>query len=103
MNQIPYTYCFIRKDLPIHYQIIQAAHATQEITKTSENPDRTCHFILFETKDEKQLEKIKMKLDTKNIKSHIFFEPDINEHTSLCTEPIYGDDRRLFKNFKMYK
>ncbi len=44
-----------------------------------------------------------MKLDIKDIKSHMFFEPDINEHTSLCTEPIYGEDRKFFRKFKMFK
>lgn len=44
-----------------------------------------------------------MKLDAKNIKSHMFFEPDCQEFTSICCEPIYGDDRKFFKRFKMYK
>ena len=101
--ETPYTYCFIRKDLPHHYQIIQAAHATQEITKECEHPDKTCHFILFEAKDESDLTNIKMKLDVEGIVSHMFFEPDVNEYTSICCEPISGDHRKTFKRFKMFK
>lgn len=102
--ETPYTYCFIRKDLPLHYQIIQAAHATQEITKECDHPDRTCHFILFEAKDECDLTKIKEKLDVNGIKSHMFNEPDYGTgFTSIATEPIYGEARKFFKKFKMYK
>lgn len=89
--------------MPIHQQIIQTAHATQEITKTSVNPERTCHFILFGIKDEDELIKTQMMLDMKGINTHLFYEPDISSHTSLCTEPIYGEQRKIFKKFKMYK
>jgi hypothetical protein len=99
----PYTYCFIRKDMPTHYQIIQAAHATQEITKEIDHPENTCHFILFEAKDEQDLIDIKMRLEDKGIKSHMFHEPDYDTgHTAIATEPIYGNDRRFFKKFKMF-
>lgn len=101
--ETPYTYCFIRKDLPLHYQIIQAAHATQEITKEIPHPEKTCHFILFEANDEKHLDKIKRKLDMKGIKSHMFYEPDVDQRTSIATEPIFGDDRKFFKKFKMFR
>lgn len=101
--ETPYTYCFIRKDMPIHYQIIQAAHATQEITKSTEHPDNTCHFILFEVKDEEDLTKIKTKLDVKGIKSHMFHEPDVGEYTSITTAPMFGNDRKFFKKFKMFR
>ena len=104
MSLIPYTYCFIRKDMPHFYQIIQAAHATQEITKQIDHPEKTCHFILFEAKNEADLQKIKTKLDMKGIKSHMFNEPDYGTgYTSIATEPIYGDDRQFFKKFKMFK
>lgn len=103
---IPYIYCFIRKDLEPHYQIIQAAHATHEIAlklSEKEKPHRTSHLILFEVKDEQQLLKIKDQLERNNIFNHIFHEPDINQHTSICTAPMYGDDRKFFKKFKMFK
>jgi hypothetical protein len=34
----------------------------------------------------------------------MFFEPDFGTgNTAIATEPIYGDDRKFFKKFKMYK
>ena len=99
----PYTYCFIRKDLPLAQQIIQAAHATQEITKRLEHPEQTCHFILLEATDESQLSDIKMKLNDTGIAHELFYEPDVDEHTAITTEPIYGKDRNFFRKFKFYK
>ena len=102
MLQTPYTYCFIRKDLPFAQQIIQAAHATQEITKKIEHPEQTCHFILLEAKDKSHLADIKMKLNDKGIQHEMFYEPDVDEHTAIATEPIYGKDRNFFRKFKFY-
>jgi hypothetical protein len=90
--------------MPQHYQIIQAAHATQEITKSTEQPDKTSHFILFEAKDENDLKRIKLRLDDRGIKSHMFHEPDYDTgYTAIATAPIYGDERKFFRKFKMYK
>jgi len=87
-----------------HYQIIQTAHATQEIAKQIKHPDRTCHLILFEAKNEEHLIGIKEKLDEQGIKAHMFHEPDWNTgYTAIATEPIYGEDRQFFKKFKMFK
>lgn len=103
----PYTYCFIRKDLEPHYQIIQAAHATHEIALRlgeEEKPQKTSHLILFEAKDEKHLLKIKEQLETKGIFNHIFHEPDHDTgYTAIATAPIYGEDRKMFRKYKMFK
>lgn len=100
---IPYTYCFIRKDLPRHYQIIQACHATQEVAKSARHPEQTCHFVLLEVRDEEHLVDVKMKLDRRGIDSHMFHEPDHNTgYTAICTVPIYGRDRDFFRRFKMF-
>ena len=100
----PYTYCFIRKDLPLAQQIIQASHATQEITKKIEHPEQTCHFILLEAQNESHLSEIKVKLQDKGITHEMFYEPDVDEHTAICTEPMYGKkERSFFRKFKFYK
>ena len=101
-TQIPYTYCFIRKDIPLAQQIIQAAHATQEITKKIEHPEQTSHFILLEASNEEQLNTIQMKLQDKGIRHEMFYEPDVDEHTAIATEPIFGKDRNFFRKFKFY-
>lgn len=94
-NQIPYTYCFIRKDLPVAQQIIQASHATQEITKKIQHPDQTCHFILLEAKNKTHLFDIMLKLKERGIEHEMFYEPDVQENTAIATEPIYGISSKL--------
>ncbi len=89
--------------MPLPQQIIQASHATQEITKEVEHPEKTCHFILLEAKNEDHLSKIMMKLQEEGIVHHMFYEPDVDEHTAITTEPIYGHGRRFFRKFKMFK
>ena len=46
-----YTYCFIRKDLPLHAQIIQTAHACLQ----SPTPKTINSIVLFEVKNEEHL------------------------------------------------
>lgn len=108
MSECPYTYAFIRKDLPIHAQIVQASHAALEMGLKIEGerkPKQTSFLIMLEAKDERQLLDIAGFLDEQNIDHHMFFEPDqpIASNTSICTEPIYGDQRKLFKKFKLWK
>lgn len=103
-NLIPYTYCFIRKDLPIEQQIIQTAHATQEITKKTPHPVNTCHLILLEASNKIHLQNIRMKLAEREIEHEMFYEPDNDMgYTAIATEPIYGSERNFFKKFRMYQ
>lgn len=98
-----YIYCFIRKDLPIHQQIIQTAHAcfdqgTKEETQTPPN------LVLFQVKDQKELLKVKDYLNKHKFFYSMFLEPDFgDEYTSICTEIIKSEeDRAFFENFKLY-
>jgi len=46
---------------------------------------------------------ISMKLNDSDIEHEMFYEPDIQQHTAIATEPIYGDRRKFFRKFKLYK
>ena len=101
-QQIPYTYCFIRKDLPIAQQIIQTAHAIQEITKKVHHPREVSHIVLLEASNDIHLFNIQIKLQDMGIKYEMFYEPDIQQCTAIATEPIYGNDRKKFRKFRFY-
>lgn len=107
MSQTPYTYCFVRKDIPVAYQIVQACHACLERGLTLEQdkkPKETSFLILFEVKDEKALLKVAQYLDENSVSYEKFFEPDYDTgYTALATEPVYGEGRNLFKRFKLWK
>jgi hypothetical protein len=60
--------------------------------------------VLFAVKDEVELEKIADYLDRNDVSHERFFEPNYDMgHTAICTEPIYNEQRKLFKKFKLWK
>ena len=91
MTQIQKNYCytFIRTDLPIEQQIVQAAHSAMESGREFPAPATPTHLILLEAKSQSQLEHIAADLRERNIKFSLFWEPDWNRgYTSLTTEPL---------------
>jgi hypothetical protein len=37
------------------------------------------------------------------IKMHMFFESDLNQHVASCSQPISGEQRKVFRRFKLLK
>lgn len=105
--QTPYTYVFVRTDIPVHYQIVQACHACLErgmSLPVCNKPDQTSYLILFSVKNEQDLNEKADYLEKNGISFERFFEPDYGTgYTAICTEPIYGEQRKLFKKFKLWK
>lgn len=95
-------YTFIRTDLSIAQQIVQHGHATYAIGTNIAN---NCipSIVLIGTNNEDGLLKISQFLIDHHIKHKMFFEPDINQYTSIATIPVHGDDRKLFRKFKLLK
>lgn len=95
-----YTYCFIRKDIPIHAQIIQTAHACLQ----SDKPKTVNSIVLFEVKNEEHLIQANEYLKDRGIKTYMFFEPDYDMgYTAIACEPLSDEkDRNIFKRFKMW-
>lgn len=99
IKPMQYTYCFIRKDIPIHAQIIQTAHACLQI----EAPKEINSIVLFEVKNEEHLIATNEYLQKRGLKTYIFFEPDFDMgYTAIATEPLKGEDREVCKRFKMW-
>jgi len=102
----PYIYLFIRDDLPKAQQIVQTAHAVDELNKEmslGEITSTTNFMVLCSADGENDLFDISMYLTKQGIKHHIFFEPDIEGHTAIATVPLVGDQRvpmRVFSTMK---
>ena len=96
----PYTYLFIRKDLSIPQQIVQASHAAHNAGFRFGDHS---HMVCFEIDGEDKLLTAAMHLETNGIAFHMFHEPDIGEHTAICTMPLCGQQRRPLKRFKLYQ
>ena len=100
MDHTPYTYLFIRRDLSIPQQIVQASHASHN---AGEAFGEHSHLICFEVDGEDKLHQAASHLDTHNIPYRMFHETDIGQHTAICTQPLVGNERRHLRKFKMYQ
>lgn len=100
-HETQYVYVFIREDLSHPQQIVQSCHAAIEasslISPDSEHP----HLVLCGVRSESELEKISARLRAYDIQFKAFREPDRNnEYTSIATEPISGNKRKIFKRYQ---
>ncbi|HET8688786.1 MAG TPA: hypothetical protein VFM18_19385 [Methanosarcina sp.] len=91
--------------MPIEQQIVQAAHSALEAGRELGKPNEISHLILLEAKSEDALINIAERLEQKNIRFHLFYEPDHNRgFKSLTTEPITDNEiRRHFSRYSMYR
>ena len=101
----PYTYIFIREDIPLAQQLVQASHAALEAGFTFDKPHKTSSIIMIGAKDKDDLYKIGERLDKHGIRHHMFFEPDFDMgHSAIATEPIHDlKTRRLMRKYSLYK
>lgn len=99
-----YTYVFVRKDLPLHTQIVQSCHAAQECGIHLSIEDFRNYLIVLEVKSERQLLKIREQLLAQGIKTILFREPDIgNEATAMATTQIPINNKDIFKRYRLWK
>ena len=82
--------------------MVQSSHACIEAAKSFLNNDlEHPHLVVLGVKGEQQLYNSARKLDNAGIRYRIFVEPDRdNEATAIATEPIFGEQRRLFRNYR---
>jgi len=60
--------------------------------------------VLCSINNEAELLAIEEYLGCHNIESHKFYEPDDDMgYTSLCSEPINGERRKLFRKYRLWK
>lgn len=100
-----YTYVFIRRDIPLHTQLVQSAHAALEMgLRQSDVTAEPSFLILLDARDENHLNEIARYLDEYDIDFYMFFEPDYEMgHTSICTQVLSLDKRKHFKKFNLWK
>ena len=61
-----------------------------------------CHLVLLGVSTEEELKLAKEFLDDHKVDSKIFYEPDIEGFTAICSKVVYGKDRRIFRDFEFY-
>ena len=119
-----YVYAFIRQDLSLEDQMVQLGHACLEAGQAfyrpasglksdaeglGEGAPDVANLIVFGVADFIQLERARMKMQANDIRHHAFFEPDPGADgaskgwTAFATEPVTGERRKVFRNYKLWK
>jgi hypothetical protein len=93
-------YLFVRSDLSAPQQIVQTAHAVDEIGMRYKS-DGTNYMVLCGATNEEHLLTIAECLDKNEIDYEMFFEPDIGAHTAIATRPLRGTERAPLKKFRL--
>lgn len=102
-----HTYVFVRRDISVPQQIVQACHACLELGK--QLPYWEAHgvsnLVLLGVRDIKGLMQAAQKLDMNNIRYNIFNEPDNGMgYSAICSEPLTDQNLKdLFKNYKLWE
>ena len=97
-------YVFIRTDLPIAQQTVQAVHAAYEAgIKFGIKKDGIDSVVICQVKSEQELELISTKLDYKETPFVEFYEPDIgNQLTSIATGALQNGQRKHLSKYKLW-
>lgn len=101
-----YIYTFIRKDISPAQQIVQLGHACHEAGKLLSKDEHryVSSLILLVANDEADLKSIARKIDCAGIDFHMFFEPDMNSYTAICSRPVVADrERQFFRKWDLYR
>lgn len=89
MSQINYIYIFVRKDISLEQQLVQAAHVACVAGEKFNDSDS--HMVLLSVSDIDELMYVSHQLDFCEIQHAIFFEPDNNMgNSAIATAPING-------------
>lgn len=99
----PYTYVFVRRDLSVAQQIVQAAHAAMEAGRQFDGTAGT-NIVLIDVADTSDLNDVAEYLDAYDVSHVAFYEPDISQHTALATAPLMGSrERKPLRKFTTYR
>lgn len=99
----PYMYIFVRKDLTMPQQIVQASHAALEAGFVYDQPTGSTHIVLIGVKNQAELIKVGNRLTSCNIDHQKFFEPDYDTgYTAIATRPLFGAEREPLKRYSLY-
>lgn len=99
-------YIFVREDLSIPQQAVQACHAAIECANHFGLKDLPDHpsVILLAMKNETKLHQARQYLIENGVQHAHFYESDLDDElTAVATEPITGNRRNLFRKFQLLK
>ncbi len=98
--ETPYVYMFVREDLSHAQQIVQTAHAVDDLNK--HYPHQTGNYmVLCGASCEQELISISEQLTNEGIEHTMFYEPDVSSFTAIATQPLRGKQRQPLRRYKL--
>ena len=101
---VPHIYVITRKDLSFPVAAVQSSHAVIEATQAFYDPQTSPHpnLVFTAVQNEKELLVWAAKLSKSDIRFKIWQEPDLNNKpTAIASEPVYGSQRKFFRELKL--
>lgn len=101
-----YVYVFVRSDLSVEQQLVQAGHAALEagIFLGDRNQQDVSSLIVLKVKNKYQLEKALAYIKNENIETVSFYESDYDVgFTAFATRPVVDTERYIFKKYNLWK
>lgn len=96
-------YVFIRQDMPVHQQLIQATHAGIMAAKWFGVPEYH-HLVVCGVPDYAVLNRVEDHLNEVGIRYYTFFEPDNDLGlTALCTESVEKKYRKFLGMYPLWQ
>lgn len=97
-----YCYVFLRGNLSNAQKSVQAGHSLIEICQKYSFKNHPSLIYLI-VKSEEKLKRVAQELIDNNINFSLFREPDMNnEITSIATEPIFSEKRKVLERYQLY-
>ncbi len=85
-------------------QIVQAGQVCFEAGRKFSQPVTSPHLVLLTVASEQGLFDAMAHLDFANVEYACFYEPDDKMgYTAMCTTPISGTQRRLFRRWPLWR
>jgi hypothetical protein len=98
-------YVFVRTDLSLEQQVVQAAHAAAEAGRSFYRPEHgIASLIVLAVPNLAALYQARRRLESHGIEHDMFFEPDWNTgHSAIGTRPLVDAERALLRNYPLWK
>lgn len=98
-------YVFVRTDLPLEQQMVQAAHAAAEAGRLHYRAEHgVASLIVLAVPNKDALYRAATQLEALGIEHELFFEPDWKMgHSALGTRPLLDAERPLLRGYPLWK
>lgn len=94
-------YVFVRKDLAPIQRLVQTAHVCLELSRKVDLPDERYNIVVLGIRSLAKLREVIIELDTLQINSIKFEEPDLGEMTSIATVPLTKEQGLVLSRYKL--